>query len=84
MNMIPKIEMKTGMYYSGICRNSYMALWNGKEFEYFRYKFGHYQHDTIEHFEDVKESGGDGFIPLEEIADIDDETENRIKLEVGY
>lgn len=81
--MIPKSEMKNGVYYRGICRNSYVALWNGKKFDYIRYKFGNYM-DTIEHFEDVKESGGDGFIPIEEIADIDSELEWKIKNEVGY
>lgn len=83
MSMIPKAEMKTGMYYRGICRNSYVALWNGKMFESFRYKFG-YMLDEIEHFEDVKESGGDGFIPVEEIADIEQELQWQIKNEVGY
>ena len=47
--MIPKKDMEGGIYYKGICRNAYVAEWDGKkeEFVYMRYKFG-FMKDTIE------------------------------------
>jgi hypothetical protein len=65
---IPKSEMKGGKCYIGICRNNYVAEWDSKRqlFVYIRYKFGHML-DTIEHFDDVKDSGTDGFVPLQEL-----------------
>lgn len=60
--VIPKKELIVGEEYSGYCRNSDKARWNGKEFEYERYKFGSYYTDTINHFED--DDGFDLFIPI--------------------
>jgi len=82
LKMIPKALMEEG-WYNGICRNNTVACWDGEKFQYLRYKFG-YRLDTIPHFEDVKETGGDGFIPIERINRIDYKEINRIKEEVGY
>lgn len=49
---IPKKDLIVGRIYYGSCRNSSTATWNGKEFEYTRYKFGSTYTDTINHFED--------------------------------
>lgn len=83
--MIPKKDMEGGIYYKGICRNAYVAEWDGKkeEFVYMRYKFG-FMKDTIEHFEDVKDSGFDGFIPIERIERIPPKEMWKIKEELGY
>jgi len=80
--MIPKSEMKEG-WYNGFCRNNHMAYWDGDKFQYIRYSFGFYL-DTIEHFEDVKESGFDGFVPVERIERIPNDTQWKIKDEIGY
>lgn len=81
--MIPKAEMKPGTYYKGFCRNTYVALWDGKHFIYLRNKFGFYM-DTIEHFEDVKDRGVDGFVPIEEIQHIDSGTQRKVRFDIGY
>lgn len=83
VTMIPKKDMVTGVYYKGICRNSYVALWDGTKFIYLRNKFG-YCMDTIEHFEDVKDKRTDGFIPIEEIPHLDSGTIRKIRFDVGY
>jgi len=61
---IPKDKLKNGKTYIGSCRNASEAIWNGKEFEYKRYKWGIYENDAIEHFEDEMEY--DVFIPIKE------------------
>lgn len=83
--MIPKSEMKPGMWYKGYCRNSYMARWDEKHenFVYIRFKF-QYQMDTIPHFEDTKETRMDGFIPMEEIPNLDPKLVKEEKHKVGY
>lgn len=40
MNHIAKKDLIVGEYYTGICRNSTIARWNGKTFIYERSKFG--------------------------------------------
>jgi hypothetical protein len=67
---LKKEELIPGAYYAGICRNAQVAMWMGKEqkFLYIRYKFG-FRLDEIEHFDDVKESGMDGFVPIALICD---------------
>lgn len=62
---IPKKDLVVGKKYSGICRNTSEAVWNGKEFEYKRYKFGFIYDDTINHYED--DDGYDVFVPFEKI-----------------
>ena len=37
---IPKDELVVGQKYQGHCRNATEAVWDGKYFEYTRYKFG--------------------------------------------
>lgn len=81
--MIPKKDMVAGTYYKGFCRNSYVALWDGKKFIYLRNKFGYYM-DTIEHFEDVKDRGTDGFVPIEVIEYFDSGTLRKVRADVGY
>ena len=80
--MIPKDKMEIG-WYKGFCRNNYMAFWDGEKFQYLRYKFG-YRLDTIEHFEDVKENRGDGFVPVERIERMTPEEQWNEKNEIGY
>lgn len=62
---ISKKDLVIGEKYSGICRNTSEAVWNGKVFEYKRYKFGFYYDDTINHYED--DDGYDVFVPFEKI-----------------
>lgn len=83
--MIPKEKMIAGRWYQGVCRNATMALWDGKEnkFTYIRYKFG-FMLDDIEHFEDVKDKGYDGFIPIKEVEPLDFGMIRKLKNEIGY
>ena len=81
--MIPKKDMVAGTYYKGFCRNSCVALWDGTKFIYLRNKFGYYM-DTIEHFEDVKDKGTDGFVPIEVVELIDSGTERKVRFDIGY
>ncbi|ANJ65197.1 hypothetical protein FROZEN_68 [Erwinia phage vB_EamP_Frozen] len=41
MEHIPKEELIVGKRYKGRCRNATEAVWDGKQFEYTRSKFGH-------------------------------------------
>jgi hypothetical protein len=84
LKMIPKSEMKHG-WYNGICRNNHMAYWDEKDqiFYYLRYSFGFYM-DKIEHFEDVKEKGFDGFIPIEKVERFHHEDLRELKNSIGY
>ena len=61
---IPKDKLEVGKTYIGACRNANEATWNGKEFEYKRYKFGTWYDDTINHFQD--DNGYDLFVPIRE------------------
>lgn len=63
---IPIDKLEIGATYSGICRNSDQATWNGSEFEYDRYKFGTWYKDKIPHFQSEKHY--DVFIPLSRIS----------------
>lgn len=81
--MIPKKDMVTGTYYKGFCRNTYVALWDGKQFIHIRNKFGYFV-ETIEHFEDVKDKGIDGFVPVEIIDYLDSGTLRKIRFDIGY
>ena len=62
---IPKDSLVIGAEYEGACRNASTAVWNGKEFEYKRLKWGMWQNDTINHFED--DDGYDLFVPLKKL-----------------
>ena len=59
---IPKKDLIIGKEYLGSCRNSERAIWNGKCFEYERYKWGTTYIDKINHFED--DDGYDLFVPI--------------------
>ena len=59
---IPKSELEIGEKYTGICRNSWIATWNGEKFEYERYKFGDRFTEEINHYED--DDGYDVFVPI--------------------
>lgn len=37
---LPKEKLVAGKRYRGHCRNASEAVWDGKQFEYIRYKFG--------------------------------------------
>jgi len=60
---IPKGELVVGETYKGNCRNSYIAVWDGKVFWYDRYKFGSTFRESINHYED--DDGYDVFVPFE-------------------
>ena len=62
---IPKKDLVIGAYYIGSCRNSNIAYWDGKEFHYWRVKFGDCIPDSVNHFED--DNGYDLFVPLKRI-----------------
>lgn len=64
LGAIPKSKLEIGKTYLGDCRNASEATWNGKCFEYKRYKFGTYYIDEVNHFED--DDGYDVFVPIEE------------------
>lgn len=85
MDMIAKKDLEDCAYYKGYCRNARIALWDAKKdnFVYIRYSFGFYS-DTIEHFEDVKDKGVDGFIPIEKIEKFNHEEIIELKKKVGY
>lgn len=59
---IPKDQLIIGKTYIGDCRNASEAMWDGKQFEYTRYKWGSSFKENINHFED--DDGYDLFIPL--------------------
>ena len=59
---IPKSDLVIGRTYIGRCRNATEAVWNGKTFDYKRYKFGRWMDATINHFED--DNGSDLFVPI--------------------
>jgi hypothetical protein len=82
--MIPKNEMREG-WYRGFCRNTYVAYWDERKghFIHISYSFGPYI-DTIEHFEDVKDKGFDGFVPVKRIESLTPEEKWKIKDEIGY
>lgn len=64
---IPKDKLIKGKTYLGTCRNSDKAVWNGKMFEYERYKFGFTFVESIPHFQDKTEF--DVFVPIIEVDD---------------
>ena len=67
---IPKDKLVVGKTYIGNCRNSDEATWNGKEFEYERYKFGFTYKDKVNHFQD--DDGYDLFVPIKEKGENDE------------
>ena len=67
---IPKDKLVVGKTYIGNCRNSDEATWNGKEFEYERYKFGFTYKDKVNHFQD--DDGYDLFVPIKEKEENDE------------
>jgi len=58
---ISKSDLQVGAYYIGECRNSNIALWNGKQFLYIREKFGSHFLEDINHPQD--DNGYDLFYP---------------------
>lgn len=65
---IPKHELVVGKTYKGNCRNSHIAVWDGKVFWYDRYKFGSTYREDINHYED--DDGYDVFVPFEVDDDV--------------
>lgn len=68
---IPKKDLIVGEYYYGKCRNSNIAMWDGVQFIYLRYKWGSHYNDKINHFED--DNGFDLFVPIKRVKPKDDE-----------
>lgn len=62
---ISKEQLEIGIKYEGKCRNATVAIWNGENFDYKRYKFGMWFDDKINHFQD--DNGYDLFVPLKKI-----------------
>lgn len=60
--IIRKSDLVKNRYYRGKCRNAKVALWNGFEFVYMRFKHGEYRIDAVNHLED--DNGLDLFVPL--------------------
>lgn len=70
---IPKDRLEVGARYLGTCRNFNTAVWNGTEFEGRRYKWGMWEDDTINHFQD--DDGHDVFVPIRKIEDDNDDNQ---------
>jgi hypothetical protein len=83
-NMIAKKDLVDGRTYLGFCRNNHVATWDAKKDRFYMiaWQFGPYI-DYIEHFEDVKETGYDGFVPLIAL-ERDHLLENKIARKIGY
>ena len=62
---IPKDKLEVGATYEGTCRNADKATWNGKYFDYKRYKFGEWEDAKINHFQD--DNGYDLFVPIKKV-----------------
>lgn len=84
--MMPKHEMISGKWYKGISRNTYIAQWNFSKgcFIFIGWQFGMPEVMDIKHFKDVENTQEDGFIPVEEIPDVNKYIKEGIKKEVGY
>lgn len=65
--MIQKENLKIGGWYLGTCRNSQIALWDGKEFQHLTQEFNVWVRDSINHYSDVVNDNLDGFIPISEV-----------------
>ena len=61
---IQKKDLEVGKVYYGDYRNANIGLWDGKQFEIERFKFGHMMKDKCYHFED--DDGFALFVPLRE------------------
>jgi hypothetical protein len=70
--VIRKEDLQIGAYYWGRCRNSSLAMWDGKEFIYLRTKFSSTFSETINHLAD--DNGYDLFVPIKKLNFIEDET----------
>ena len=68
--IIKKSDLVVGEYYWGVCRNSSLAMWLGKEFVYLRTKFSSTFAETINHLED--DDGYDVFVPIKKLNYIED------------
>jgi len=62
---IEKSKLVKWAWYVGGCRNTSIAQWTGKCFQYIRNKFGSCYIEKINHFED--DDGYDLFIPIHEV-----------------
>lgn len=85
-NYLPKDKLVTGAWYKGFCRNSFMALWDGIQFLIIKQDFV-FGLDRILHFDDVKDTGEDGFVPLSVIIDFRGDNYKELgefKRKIGY
>jgi len=82
--MIDKKDLINGTWYLGRCRNSHIGMWDGNKFLFFNNSFGSYYREEIEHYFDVKDSGFDGFIPIEEVKILDYKITNKERDGVDY
>lgn len=65
--MINKKELINGRYYIGHCRNTNIAKWDNGVFIFIATIFKTSYIGSIEHFDDSKKNGLDGFIPMKMI-----------------
>jgi len=65
---IPKSNLQDGITYIGSCRNSSEGTWDAanNEFRIKRYKWGMWQDDTVQHYEDGAFNDNDVFVPIKE------------------
>lgn len=68
--MIPKTDLKGGVYYNGHrWRGKHVAMWDAEKeaFLTINYTMGNFFLEELQHYEDVAETRIDGFIPFIEI-----------------
>lgn len=71
LNIIPKEKLINGAHYIGVCRHGSVGLWDEKNdcFQVIKNQFMYYM-DSCPHFDDVKETSIDGFVPIEAISGV--------------
>jgi len=81
--LILKSELKKGFYYTGTCRNTRVAQWNGDNFIFINYQFTQPYIETIKYYGDVINVNIDGFIPIMEI-NVEYEDIKQARIEQDY
>ena len=63
-NMIEKHKLIKSAYYTGTCRNTNIAMWNGNKFIFINHYFTDPYVESVDYYGDVKDQNIDGFIPI--------------------
>ena len=66
--ILPRGQLRNGVYYKGRCRNATIARWNGECFYHWREKFGRIFVETIKYPTDETEPWWDVFAVIEELS----------------